>query len=297
LADYPTFAVGTRLQHLLDDVVTETSAALFRLEGGMDQLAVRLAGQVRGTIRLECPIEGVHVEPDGVRVEVRERTGTVSRNCDYVVCTVPFSVLRTLRLSGIDADKLAIIDGMQYWPATKVAVHCREAFWKHGGISGGGSFTGGLVGQTYYPMFEHDPRLGATLLASYTIGPDTAQLAAVPAHERASVVIEELSRIHPELAEPGMVLGSVVQAWGEDPYSRGAAPVRWGREPAAAEEERLRAAEPQGRLFFAGDHCSAYPAWIEGAIESGMSAAQGIDAHRPTSVAMSAGCDATGGRR
>jgi len=33
---------------------------------------------------------------------------------------------------------------------------------------------------------------------------------------------------------------------------------------------------PEGRIYFAGEHCSLYHAWIQGALESGIRAAQEI---------------------
>jgi tryptophan oxidase StaO len=280
-ANNAEFAARSRLQHFFDDVITETSSALFRLEGGMDQIAWRLAERLRGPIHHGRRVVGLHVRGDGVVVEVRRGLATATSYCDYVLCTVPFSVLRGIRLTGFDDDKLATVHDMQYWPATKIAVHCREAFWERDGISGGGSFTGGLVRQTYYTPVESDPRLGAALLASYTIGPDADTLAKVPGEKRARMVLEELSAIHPELTQPGMVLDAVTQAWGEDTASMGAASVRWSKDAATSEEERALAAKPQATLFFAGEHCSSYPAWIEGAIESGLAAAQEVHGCMP----------------
>ncbi len=77
--------------------------------------------------------------------------------------------------------------------------------------------------------------------------------------------------MHPELLSPGMVLGAVSVAWGDDRWSPGCV-TRWGKTTAECEEERLRTARPVGRLFFAGEHCSTTPAWIEGAIESALRA-------------------------
>ncbi|MCX4904524.1 NAD(P)/FAD-dependent oxidoreductase [Streptomyces sp. NBC_00878] len=280
-ANNPDFARTSGLRNFFDDVIVETSSALFRLDGGMDQIAQRLAERLRGPILRGRRVVGLHVQRDGVLVEVQRGLATAPRRSDYVLCTVPFSVLRRMRLSGIGDDKVAMIHDMQYWPATKIAVHCQEAFWERDGISGGGSFTGGLVRQTYYPPVESDPRLGAALLASYTLGPDADALGREHPDRRVAVVLDELSAIHPELNSPGMVLDVVSQAWGEDPTSMGAAAVRWSKDAATAEEERVLAARPERTLFFAGDHCSPHPAWIEGAIESGIAAAQDVHAALP----------------
>ncbi|MFJ7418997.1 flavin monoamine oxidase family protein [Streptomyces uncialis] len=280
-AHHQGFAAHGRFRYFFDDVVTETSSALFRLDGGMDQIPRRLVAQLRGPVRWGRRVVGLHARPDGVTVDTRHGLSTERFDCPYVLCTLPFSVLRRMPLTGVGADKTAVVNDMQYWPATKIALHCREAFWENDGISGGGSFTGGLTRQTYYPPVESDPRLGAALLASYTIGPDAEALSEVPKDKRVATVLGELKPMHPELASPGMVLDARSQVWGEDPLSMGAASVRWSKDPDTAEEERRLAAAPQGALFFAGEHCSSTPAWIEGAIESGLTAAREIHGHVP----------------
>lgn len=270
-----------RLERFLDDVLDETSATIVRLRDGMDMLPRRLASRIRGKISTGQEVVGIGVRDDGVSLHIREGARTLIKSCDYVVCTVPFTVLRRMRLTGFDQEKLNIIHETKYWAATKIAFHCREPFWEKDGISGGASFTGGHVRQTYYPPAEGDPALGAVLLASYTIGPDADALGRLSTSERDAVVTRELSAMHPELRRPGMVLGVAGMAWGDHRWSWGAATVRWGQEAALREAERREAARPQRGLFFAGEHCSSKPAWIEGAIESAIDAAHEIEWYEP----------------
>nr|AHE14843.1 StaO-like indole-3-pyruvic acid imine synthase [uncultured bacterium] len=264
-------------ERLLDDVLDETSYALCRVRGGMDVITRRLAERINGPIALGHEVVGVSVRGDGVVLQVRHEGTTTIRHCDYVLCTIPFPVLRALSLDGFDDEKLDVIHQTRYWPATKIALHCREAFWTEDGITGGASFTGGLVRQTYYPPVENDPALGAVLLVSYTIGPDADELARLDPATRYRVVLEEAGRMHPGLLEPGMVLGSTSLAWGEHRWSKGAAAIRWGQDTATRQEQQWAAARSQGSLFFAGEHCSSKPAWIEGAIESAVNAVHDIE--------------------
>ncbi|MDH2387875.1 NAD(P)/FAD-dependent oxidoreductase [Streptomyces sp. HNM0663] len=270
-----------RLERFLDDVLDETSSTIVRLRNGMDTLPRRLASRIRGKISTGQEVVGIDVRDDEVVLRIRQGVRTFTRSCDYVVCTIPFTVLRRMQLTGFDQDKLDIVHQTKYWPATKIAFHCREAFWEKDGISGGASFTGGHVRQTYYPPADGDPALGAVLLASYTIGPDADALGRLSETERNAVVSRELSVMHPELSRPGMVLGVAGRAWGARRWSWGAATVRWGQEAALREAERRAAARPQKGLFFAGEHCSSKPAWIEGAIESAIDAAHEIEWYEP----------------
>ncbi|MGF1428027.1 flavin monoamine oxidase family protein [Kitasatospora sp. LaBMicrA B282] len=281
-ADHPQIRAGCRgrLHRFVDDIVNETGSTLLRLAGGLDQLPLRLRERIRGPVRLGQEVLGIEVRRDQVAVRVRQGFGSTTRACNYVLCTIPFSVLRGLELHGLDREKLAAVHGQRYWAATKVALHCREAFWERDGIRGGASFTGGLIRQTYYPPVEGDPGLGAALLASYTIGADADRLTRLGRGPRLAAVLAEAAVVHPELRRPGMVLGVVDRVWGTEPGAQGAAAVRWGKDADACEEERQLMARPQGRLFFAGEHCSGHPAWIEGAIESAQQAVRLIDGHQ-----------------
>jgi monoamine oxidase len=62
-------------------------------------------------------------------------------------------------------------------------------------------------------------------------------------------------------------------AWYEDPYAGGAFALF---EP--GQESLLQAdiQRPEGRAYFAGEHCSLWHAWIQGALEAGIRAARQI---------------------
>ncbi|MGH8903459.1 MAG: flavin monoamine oxidase family protein, partial [Egibacteraceae bacterium] len=282
-AAYPNIRWGCsgRLNRFIDDVLSETSPELVRLEGGMDQLIRRLTERIRGPIMCGQELVGLDVREHDVLVEIRHGDRLEVRRCEYVLCTIPFSILRRLRLTGLSEAKRAAIREVKYWSATKVAFYCKEAFWEQAGISGGASFSGGRIRQTYYPPVEGDPSQGAVLVASYTIGDDADVLGRMPTSVRHAVVLKELSKMHPELLRPGMVLGTVSLAWGQYWWSDGGGLTRWGKDAAACEEERVQIARPEGRLFFAGDHCSSTPVWIDGAIESAVNAVREIQLHEP----------------
>jgi len=269
-ARYPHLrdACSGDLNSFLDDILTETSPELVRVRGGMDRIVRRLSRRIHGAILCRRQVFALEVGPEAVRIQSREGDRIVTRHSDYVVCTVPFSVLRSMRLSGVSQDKADLIRDVQYVPATKVALYCREPFWQSSGIKDGASCPGGRIRQTYYPPVDGDPALGAVLLASYTIGDDANVLGRLAASARHSAIVTELGEMHPELLRPGMVVRAASVAWGQYKWSRGGCAVRWGKDAATCEIERTCVSQPEGRLFFAGEHCSSRPAWIDGAIES-----------------------------
>lgn len=268
-----------RLYVFLDDLLLETSTTLAYLSGGMSRLTERLADRIRGPILLGREVAGVRAGDDAVRLVLRSGPHRLTRRHPAALCTLPFSVLRGIPLEGLDDDKRDVIDTMEYGSATKIALLCREPFWERAGIRGGASATGGRTRQTYYPQPEGDPAHGAVLLGSYAIAEDAHLLGRFPAAARHSAAVDELALLHPELKEPGMVLDAASMAWSDNPWSNGCTAIRWrwGSDADRSDEEMRRAARPQGRLFFAGEHCSSTPAWINGAIESALGAVTAID--------------------
>jgi monoamine oxidase len=270
-------ACGSRLDTFLDDIAREASAGQSCLHGGMSQLTDRLAGMVRGPVRTGCEVVALEAGPDEVVVHVDDGTGRQAARYPVVLCTLPFSVLRELPVTGIDDDKRDVVKTLDYGGATKIALHCREAFWVRHGLTGGGSATGGRTRQVYYPSLDGQPTSGAALLASYAIAEDAALLGALPEPVRHAAAIDELALLHPELKQAGMVLDAASMAWDTNRWSNGCTARRWGKNATECAEEIERAARPQHRLFFAGEHCSSMPAWLNGAIESALGAVAAID--------------------
>jgi len=283
LAAHPELrsACSGELRDFLDDILTETGTALLRIRGGMGRLVDELAARVRGPIRRDRPVVGIDVLPDEVRVRVREEGRITVRRSRYVVCTLPFGVLAGLPMTGITADKRDVVHAVRYVPATKVALHVREPFWRRTRMSEGATSSGGILRQTYYPAVDGDPALGAAMLASYTIGADAETLGRLGPAERVAAVLPELARLHPELRRPGMVLGAASAAWmAGHRWAGGGCSVHWGLTPAEAAHQGRRAAAPEGGLFFAGEHTSSTPAWIEGALESAEAAVAALHIDR-----------------
>nr|AKG47160.1 HysO [uncultured bacterium] len=274
--DNPTFSalLPHGLDRFIDDIVTETSADLVRLDGGMDALPRRLADALAGTVSVDHRVVGIRARRRDVVIEIVHANRTIVRSYDYVLCAIPFSALRHIRLYDLDEDKIGVVRDIEYCSATKVAFYCREPFWCDDGISGGASFTGGGIRQTYYPDD------GSVLLASYTIGEEADQLGRMNPADRHEYVRQQLANVHPRILEPGMIRAAVSVAWGQSEWTRGGCTVRWGKSDDQVAQEIALAGSPQSRLFFAGEHCSKNPAWIDGAIESALDAVDAIDADR-----------------
>ncbi|MGH8000933.1 MAG: flavin monoamine oxidase family protein [Brasilonema sp.] len=287
IKDNPSFRArcSKALDMFFSDILVETSHDLLQLKGGMDQLIQRLVTSIEAPIQCNQKIVAIRVRQDHVELDYLENGQLHTRSCDYVLCTIPFSVLRKMELSGFDDRKLESIHNTIYCPATKVAFHTEQAFWEKQGIKGGASFSGHGVRQTYYPSVKFNPESGSTMLASYTIGDDAQRLGMMSEQERHAYVKNRVSKVHPELQTPGMVLNVASIAWGNYEWSAGGCTVHWSDDMSDESNHTisyLEAARPQNTLFFAGEHCSKYPAWLQGSIESALLALYDIVSHKPT---------------
>lgn len=270
------------LDMFLDDLLAETNQDLLQLKGGMDQLVNQLAASIRGPIKCNQEVIALCAFEDGVKITWLEKGRLHTRFCDYVLCSLPFSILSKMRLSGFDNDKLKSLHQTAYCPATKVLFHCSQPFWKKLGINGGASFVDQSIRQIYYPSVKDNKFCNSTLLASYTIGDDAKYLGIMSEQERYAYVKNAISKLHPEIEVPGMLLSMATVAWGDYKWSAGGCSIPWGEDTVSKSNyyaHYLEAARPQNRLFFAGEHCSKFPAWIQGAIESAIVAVYEIVSH------------------
>jgi monoamine oxidase len=272
------------LDMFLSDILVETSHDLLQLEGGMDQLINRLVAAIKAPIECNQKVVALDVQEEHVKVSWLEEGQLHTRRCDYVLCTIPFSIVGQMDLSGFDDEKLAAIHNTFYCPATKVLFHCAQPFWQKDGIKGGASFSDEGIRQIYYPSVQSNPSRGSTLLASYTIGDDADHLGMMSELERYAYVQNAVSKLHPEIEAPGMVLDMATIAWGNYKWSAGGCSIPWGGDITSESNHHihyLEAARPQKTLFFAGEHCSRFPAWLQGAIESSLEAVYDIAVHKP----------------
>jgi tryptophan oxidase StaO len=280
---YPHFRekCSTALDLFLGDILVETSHDLFQLQGGMDQLTDSLATAINGPIRCNQEIVALKLLDNGVEVSWLESGRLYTRQCDYLLCTIPFSVLRQMKLSGFDDNKLTAIHNTVYWAATKVLFHCARPFWQKDGIFGGASFSDEGIRQVYYPSIKNNSSDESVLLASYTIGNDAENLAMMPERDRNVYVQNALSKIHPEIQTKGMIFNAASIAWSNYKWSAGACSVPWNHDMSYEHRHYQDIAKSQKTLFFAGEHCSRLPAWMEGSIESALQAVYDIVIYKP----------------
>jgi monoamine oxidase len=280
---------------------------LSEIVGGMDLLPKRLGKTIHDCIELNAEVIGIRSQNDG-KVAVTISRGdqeTVTKTCDVVLCTLPFSILWKIDISPpFSPEKMYAIRNLSYASSTKVLLHCSTRFWEtNGGIYGGASQSDQLIRATYYPsdnaIYSGPPGLlqqygtlysgfapnkytardsavsknPGVLLGSYAWGQDARRLGAMAPTERARTVIRMVSRFHPEIARPGIVDGHASMFWDAYKWSAGAFSFLQPGEHGTIYQSAIR---PEGNVHFAGEHCSLQQAWIQGALVSALRAVEEI---------------------
>ena len=242
------------------------------IAGGMDHLPNAFYRELSAEVRLGSEVFAIDQDPDSVTVHYKTEAGRFTERGDYAICTLPFSVLRSVEvLTPFSHGKQRAIRQLNYHASTKILFQVRERIWEtDDGILGGGTVTDLPIRRMNYPTPDPTTSRGV-LLASYTWGQDALQWGAMDEETRQEEALDDVSRIHPRIREVYEVGASY--AWYGDRWARGAFAMF-----APEQQTQLQAdiVSPEGRIHFAGEHCSLYHAWIQGALESGIRAARQI---------------------
>jgi monoamine oxidase len=109
------------------------------------------------------------------------------------------------------------------------------------------------------------------IMMSFQAGDQARRTAGLSEDERLAVALREMEKVY-----PGMVAnyeGGTSYSWDLDQWARG--DYAWMRPGQFTALEPFIGA-PEGRVYFAGEHASPWPGWMQGALWSGLRAARGI---------------------
>ncbi len=266
---------------LREELLEYWSKGFDEIVGGTDRFPAAFADKLKSKPRMGCLVTTIW--QDGAR----KRAGAIYREegvekraeADLVICTLPLPILSRLQLDpAFSGAKMRAIRQVNYDSATKVLAVCNRRFWEtDDGIFGGGTYADLPTGTTYYPADNAEKRDGkisagpGVLLASYSWGQNARRLAALDPKTQEEVVLGQLARIHPQLAQDKIVRRTAAWSWDSHPNSAGA--FAWYL-PNQFETLHQAIMEPEGRIILAGEHASLTHTWMQGALESGVRAVE-----------------------
>ncbi|ACA43772.1 FAD-dependent oxidoreductase [Clostridium botulinum] len=240
-------------------------------------------------------------EKNKVRIKYREGKSleTYCEDFDYIICAIPFSSLRSVEIHPMfTPEKMQAIKELGYEAAQKTLFLCNNSFWEEGNknerIIGGSSKTDLIISSIWYPnnhlsknKKKHKKHKNykswsnqGVLLASYNLNLDAVRLGNMDDKILVELVKRQVEQVH-DLSRG--YLNSIVESYKT---------IEWDHEQGfyggishyREEQQNLFAyaseqPEYDERVYFAGEHISQTHAWIQGALSTGMKAANRIAEH------------------
>lgn len=238
----------------------------FSIRGGSDTLPKAFAAKLGDRIHYGLPVVKIDGLAQGVRVICSQAGMPQTFVADYLICALPFSVLRRVEVApGFSPAKQQAIAQLGNTSVVRVFMQTRKRFWLDEGLSG--SATTDLPLMTTYDKAHYLPGTRG-MLEAYVAGEKARKLAALPANDRLNFTVKQMEQVFPALREH--YEGGASVCWDNEEWTRGA--YAWFK-PGQMEAMLPHLANPEGRVHFAGDHTSPWPGWMNGALQSGHRAA------------------------
>lgn len=237
----------------------------YKMTGGNSRLVEELAARVgKENIKLEKRVTEI-VQIRGV-VTVAAGQADLYK-ADACICTAPIPALRKIKFDPpLPAAQAAAAEKLGYSRIIKSSVLFDERFWKAENFS----MVTDTTSHYYFHSTQNQPGKQG-ILTAYAVGDKADVLASQDDARRQTIVARDL--IDYSWSAPNLSRGIVSYAWQRDEFTRGAyaiyGPGEWfGLRPILA--------RPHGKVLFAGEHIADWQGFMEGAIETGETAAEAL---------------------
>ncbi|UOQ64723.1 flavin monoamine oxidase family protein [Hymenobacter volaticus] len=247
----------------------------YKIQGGNQRLTDALTQQLPGQIQLNRKLLQItqNAAKEYVLTFQSAPAQTLEVVADYVVLTIPFTVLRQVNLQvPLPSWKTNAIQHLGYGTNAKLILGFNGRPWRKNG------YTGYLFSDTPVQTGWDSGQLQPTTQSAYTVylgGQEGLQVGRGTPESQVSRYLPALEAAWP--AAKGQHNERVARMhWPTHPYTLASyACYRPGQFSTIAGAER----KPVGNLFFAGEHCSAwYQGYMNGAAETGRMAADEVQA-------------------
>jgi len=246
---------------------------LYVIRGGSDVLPRAFAAKLSNRIHYGYAVVRIEQDKERARLICMRGGERVTFTADFVVCAIPFAVLRQVEFSpAVSREKQRAIAQLGNTSVVRVLLQTRKRFWLDEGLTGAATTDLPLM-TAYDKNFYQEGTRG--LLEAYVAGERARKLASMNADDRFNFTVSQLEMVHPKLREH--LEGGSSICWDEEQWSRGA--YAWFR-PGEMTTMLPHLATQEGRIHFAGDHTSASPGWMNGALQSGNRVAREVAARQ-----------------
>jgi monoamine oxidase len=251
----------------LRDAYSHEAPELYHIIGGNDLLPSAFAQALSKEIIYGAPAMLVEQGDQDVRVTFERAGEKQTLAADHLICGVPFTALRQVQFKpALSAGKVHAIAELPYGSVTRVYLQSRRRFWLDAGCNGFAD-TLDLPMEIWNPSHDQPGQRGLQLGYMYEVL--ARKVAAMSSNDRIAYFLDLMEKVFPGMREH--FEGGTSFSWEEQPYQRGAYAV-FKKGAYAAYGPHI--ARSEGRVHFCGEHASPWPGWMQGALYSGLRAAQ-----------------------
>ncbi len=242
----------------------EQQSTMLMVSGGTDRLTAAFVKHLGKKITHNAEVTKILKTETGVKVSYKDTLkGTIQEiTGNYCVCTIPLPVLSNIE-HNFSPNVSRAIDLIPHNNACKIGLQFKRRFWEEDdNIFGGVSRTNMDITQIVYPCTGYFSKKGV-LIGYYNYGNTAGKIGDMPLANRERLALDQGSKIHPQYKTEFESSFSV--AWQKIKYSQ----AGWAIFPPDVRANYYPAlSQPDGNVYFAGDHTSYLTAWIAGAFES-----------------------------
>jgi monoamine oxidase len=236
----------------------------FNFVGGAERLGQGMAGRLKSPVRFGKAV--VRIVNEGTRAEVTCLDGS-RYSADWVVCALPFSVLRRITiLPALPAPQAEAVAASAYGGTTHVILEPTTPFWKEDGY-GPSMYTDGPLERVFALGIGDE----IPFLRVWVNGYAADRLDQLPPDQLGQFVLAEFERMRP--AARGRLRVREVFSWGAEPYTLGHRHVFL---PGQVTRFAREMDQPWQRIHFAGEHLRRMEFGMESAAETAERAAVAI---------------------
>ncbi len=241
------------------------------IEHGMDRLPNGCADLFgREHITMGTQVHKIENLPGG-KVAIHHTKSDMPAVFDRVIMAIPPAALRMIQTPQWSVPKMHGIRAMHYEPLYKIGLRFKSRFWEHTPkpSNGGQSITDLPSRWCVYPSYGiGDNGKGVLLLYSWMT--DAYNWLAQSQENRVRLALDNLNTLYNGQVDVyGQYIESFDVAWS----------LEWATGDAMFFPGQFRslfaiARQPEGHVYFAGEHLSVHHTWIVGALDSALLACQ-----------------------
>ena len=243
----------------------------FTLKGGNDQLPREMAKRLNENIRYNAVVDKVKDSNSEVVVSATVNGDKQEFQADEVIVTFPLKVLEKITFEpALPPEKLSAIRDIPVMNINRTYLQVDQPFWRKKDLSGV-AYTDLDVRAVNPIVNSENPDSNPAILESMVAGPFATEIEEFSDEKIKKMMKDSITKVYPDFT--GHFQRAHVKGWSKDPYALGG-PSWPAPGDVSAHLENLQA--PHGNIHFAGEHTSILRSTMEGALRSGVRAANAV---------------------